>query len=290
MKTAIFSVVYPGIENFFQEFLFSLSMQSDKKFTLFLINDGLNNINKFIQQINFDIKIMDASVGEPASLRKKGIRWIIETGADVIIFADADDYCAENRVEVSIDILDIHNFVFNELLLTGRGFPEQKQMLASRFMEREEIDYTRIQTANFVGLSNTALRIKCIPETFEKIPDNTIAFDWAFFALCLHAGEKGVFTKKTSTYYRQHDNNVASPGDFQEEQILLGVRVKSEHYKFLSGLYKEYVVLSDIFSGLLVKLKSDEALRKKYCQAVREQSPVAPLWWEPMKSLEELGL
>lgn len=290
MKTAILSVVYPGIERFFQDFLFSLSIQSNKKFTLFLMNDGLNDVNKFLQQVCFEVKVKDMHSGLPAALRKKGIRWVIESGADVIIFADADDWCAENRVEISISILDAHKLVFNELMLTGIGFTEPKQMLASHFDEQEAIDHTNIQTANFMGLSNTAIQVKYIPANFEKIPDNIIAFDWAFFALCLHAGVKGVFTKKTSTYYRQHGKNVASPNSFRDEQILRGLRVKSEHYKFLSGLYKEYIALSDNFSKLLVQLKSDEALRRKYCRVVREQAPAMPLWWETIKTLEDLEL
>jgi hypothetical protein len=41
---------------------------------------------------------------------------------------------------------------------------------------------------------------------------------------------------------------------------------------------------------LLARLKSDDLLRQRYCQAVRQQSPSVPLWWESIKSLEELGI
>jgi len=108
--------------------------------------------------------------------------------------------------------------------------------------------------------------------------------------MCLHAGAKGIFTNKTATYYRQHENNLASPCGFNNRQILLGVRVKRDHYKILSNFYKEYLPLADVFRDMFVKLESDETLRKEYCHAVQKNAPAMPLWWESIKTLEELGL
>jgi len=290
MKTAVFSVVYPGIDDYFAEFIASLSKQTQKNFTLFLINDGLANIEAFLRRTNFNVNVKNAGIGSTVALRKMGIQWVVESGAEVIIFADADDYFAENRVEISNNILDEYDVVFNELILTGQGLLDAVPMLGTHFSDGEVVDCARIRTANCMGMSNTAMRVKSIPAYFDQIPDDIVAFDWPFFALCLHAGAKGIFTNKTETYYRQHDNNLASPCSFKEEQILRGVRVKSEHYKVLSSVYEEYKSLADIFGGLLAQLQSDGALRRKYCQAVREQSPSMPLWWESIKTLEELGL
>lgn len=290
MNTAIFSVVYPGIDEYFSEFLSTLSRQSSKNFTLFLINDGFVNVREFLKRCDFDVKVIDVDFGSPAALRKMGIQWIIESGAEIIIFADSDDYFAENRVEILNNILDKNDLVFNELILTGQGLSYSTPMLGRHFSDGEVVDCKRIRTANCMGLSNTAIRVNGIPMCFDQLPDNIIAFDWTFFALCLHAGVKGVFTKRTATYYRQHENNLANPCDLKEEQILRGVMVKSEHYKVLSCFYKEYMSLANIFNKLLVQLQSSETLKGNYCQAVREHAPAMPLWWEPMKSLEELGL
>lgn len=289
MNIALFSVVYPGIDDFFAEFLTSLSKQSCKKFILFLINDGLANVEAFLQRTNFEVKVKDAG-GTPAELRKMGIQWTIESGAEVIIFADADDYFAENRVEISKSILNNHDLVFNELILTGKGLSDSMPMLGTHFSEGESVNYTRIRIANCMGLSNTAIKVKSIPAYFDKIPDSIIAFDWAFFALCLHAGTKGVFTKRTATYYRQHDHNLAAPRSFTEKQIMLSVRVKRDHYQTLSIFYEEYMPLANKFGVLLTQLESNEILRRKYCQAVRKNVYAAPLWWETIKSLEDLGL
>ena len=289
MDTAVLSVVYPGMEAYFPEFLSTLSKQTDRSFTLFLINDGLLNIDRFLGKLGFRVDVRDAD-GPAAALRKIGIKWVMEAGAKVIIFADADDYFAENRVEISRDILVKYDLVFNELVLTGQEFTDSIPMLGTRFNEGEIVSCRHIRTVNCMGLSNTALRVNRIPSYFDQIPENIIAFDWALFALCLHAGARGVFTKKTVTYYRQHGDNLASPHSFTEEQILRGVQVKRDHYQVLSRFYEEYISLSDLFEKLLAQLQSDETLRRKYCQAVRKHAPAMPLWWETIKSLKELGL
>ena len=235
MDTAVFSVVYPGVEHYFSEFLSTLSKQTDRNFTLFLINDGLLNSERFLKRTELDVKVKDAG-GSPATLRKMGIKWVMEAGAKVIIFADADDYFAENRVKVSRDMLAKYNLIFNELILTGNGDTDSTPMLETRFSDGEIVSCKHIKTANCMGLTNTALRVKSISTYLDQIPEDIIAFDWALFALCLHAGAKGVFTKQTATYYRQHGNNLASPHSFTEVQILRGVQVKRDHYQMISHL------------------------------------------------------
>jgi len=289
MDTAVFSVVYPGMETYFRRFLSTLSMQTYKNFTLFLINDGLSDVEGFLKGVDLDMKVREA-VGSPASLRKLGIRWVREAGAKRIVFADSDDYFAENRVEVSRDMLARYDLIFNELILTGNGGIDSTPMMGTRLSDGERVSCKHIRTSNCLGLSNTAIRMNSIPSYFDQIPEYTIAFDWALFGLCLHAGAEGVFTKRTTTYYRQHDENWASPHSYTEEQIVRGVQVKRDHYQMLSRFHGEYVCLSDLFGELLSRLHSDDILRRKYCEAVREHAPSLPLWWEPIKSLEELRL
>lgn len=290
MNIAVFSVIYPGIDDYFSEFLASLSRQSNKNFTLFLINDGLSSVVEFLQQTDLDAKVKDVGWGSPTKLRMIGIQWIMEAGVDAIIFADADDTFAENRVEISANILQEQELVFNELILTGQGFVDFKPMLETHFRDEELVNSSRIRTGNCMGLSNTAIRVESIPSYFDQIPDSITAFDWAFFALCLHAGAKGVFTKRTATYYRQHDNNIANPCSLTEVQIVRWVQIKSEHYRFLSRFYAEYFPLKDYYGKLLDKLQANEIQRREYCEAVRKFAPVMPLWWEPIKTLEALGL
>jgi len=289
MKTAVLSVVYPDLEPYFPEFLSSLSMQTEKGFILYLINDGLPNVEGFLQVFDRPAEIKEMA-GKPAALRKLGIEWVIEGGADIIIFADADDYFDQNRIEISKRVLKNHHLVFNELMLVGKSIHKPVPMLGAHFHEGEEVLPKHLKSANCMGLSNTALKVDKIPQNALEIPDSIIAFDWALFSMCLHSGCKGVFTENTRTYYRQYENNVASLKTFTEEKILRGVEIKRDHYRVLARFYEEYSGLAETFEKLLIRLKSDLSQRKEYCRAVREKATSCPLWWEAFKSPEELGL
>ena len=287
--TAIFSVSYPSVEPYISDFMHSLSKQTDKDFALFLLNDGLSDIERFLERIDFPVQVLEKT-GHPAALRRAGIQWVISEGVGVIVFADADDYFADNRIEISKKMMFDYDVICNEILLTGQKFPQSISMLGELFKDEMDITTEDIVNGNCLGLSNTSIRVDKISELMMEIPDDVVAFDWTFFALCLHAGAKATFTKNTETYYRQHGDNIASPCSFSEEQILRGVQVKRDHYQMLSRFYGEYALLADMFGELLAQLQSDETLRRKYCRAVRKYAPAMPLWWEPIKSLEELGL
>ena len=289
MTTALFSVVYPGIDVYLSDFFDSLSRQTDKDFTIFIINDGLPNIERFIRP-GLMVKIKNVQGELPASIRKIGIQWMIDAGVEYIIFGDADDYFENNRIELSKHLLKNHDLICNELILIGDHIKDPIKMLEPHFNEGEKISEYQIKFANCMGMSNTALKTNNLNHQYDRIPGNTVAFDWALFALYLHSGADCIFTKTTATYYRQHEKNVASPLSLDEQQIMTGVQVKLNHYTLLSYFYQEYVSLADSFKELYTKLQSDRSLMQKYCFAVRDQAPVSPLWWEPIKTIKDVML
>jgi glycosyltransferase involved in cell wall biosynthesis len=286
---AVFSVCYAGVEPYISDFLRSLSAQTDKHFTLFLLSDGFPDLGRHIDDIDFPVRVLERT-GHPAALRKTGIQWVVSEGEEAIIFADSDDYFAENRIETARRMLGGWDVVCNEILLAGRGFQQPASMFGKLFGDIREISAEDITYGNCLGLSNTSMRVDKIPPFMTAIPDNTIAFDWDFFALSVHAGARVAFTKETKTYYRQHDNNIASPRSFSEEQILRGVKVKRDHYGLLSRYYDEYTDLAQVYQSLFERMQSDGPLRDNYCEAVRTHAIDASMWWQSIKTLKELGL
>lgn len=253
------------------------------------LNDGFSDIEQFLEGIDFHIKVLEQT-DHPAALRKSGIQWVISEGAEVIVFADADDYFADNRIEISKKLLVDYDVICNEILLIGQKFPQPVSMLGELFKDEMEITTEDIVNGNCLGLSNTSIRADKISALMTEMPEDVIAFDWTFFALCLHADAKAIFTKNTETYYRQHGDNIASPCSFSEEQILRGVRVKRDHYNFLSKHYDGYINLSKKFESLYSRLQSDVLLKEDYYKAIRMNATDVSIWWEPIKTLEELGL
>lgn len=287
MGTAVLSVIYPEAKPYIPEFLSSLSTQTNKDFTLFLVNDGFEGIDMFLKKADLDVQVIKRR-GSPSELRKDGIGWVISKGAETIIFADADDYFANNRIEVSKKVLADCDMVCNEIALVGHGISMPMPGFFSK--DKTRIKKEHIVAGNCMGLTNTAARAKIVGRYFKLIPDDIVAFDWALFALCIHGGARTVFTNKTKTYYRQHANNTASPRCFSEKQIMRGVAVKRDHYQFLSKFYKEYIPLANLFEGLLLRLRNGKKLKEKYCRAVKEQASAVGFWWGPIKLSEELGL
>jgi glycosyltransferase involved in cell wall biosynthesis len=289
MDTAVFSVVYSGVELFLPELLRSLSDQTDKDFTLFLINDGMADLEKHLEKVDLDVEVLEKSA-PAAELRKIGIEWIISKGAKKIIFVDADDHVANDRVEVTKEMLDEYDIVVNELMLIGESYSKPVAMFEKFFEERKEISTDDTKTGNCMGLTNTAIRAESISRDMGSIPNDITAFDWALFAMSLHGGARAVFTNETKTYYRQHTNNTASVQGFSDKQIIRGVEVKKDHYQLLAKFYNEYLSLADLFESLFSRLQNNNSLKQKYCQAVKQRGSNVSLWWESIKSFEELGL
>jgi len=282
------SVIHPVAVPYFREFLSSLEKQTRKDFTLFLINDGVKGVEKIIEtfDLNVLVRIED---GKPGSIRKKGIEWI-RTKVDQIIFADTDDCFKENRIETSQDLLSKHDIVFNELMLFGEKINGPFPMLNPRLHDGAEILESDIMHSNCLGLSNTAINTRYITRSLDQLPDEIIAFDWAFYFLCLHEGAKAVFTEHTVTYYRQYEDNIAFSQSFTEDQILRGLKIKLEHYRFISRIDPGYLPISKRFEKTMKTIRDNELSRDRYCSAVKDQAPESPLWWESIKTLEELGL
>lgn len=282
-------MVYPGVEAFLPEFLASLTRQTDRQFVLFLINDGLADLNGFLKEAEVPAR-QRAYKGSPAALRKAGIEWVVSEGVEAVVFADADDYFADNRVEISKQKLAGFDICFNEIMVVSETLSSPLAMLGRYFSEGQEVFAKTIEKANCMGLTNTSARAACLQSPARQIPDDIIAFDWALFAMCLQSGSRATFTKKTASYYRQYDDNVASLLCLSEEKIFQGVRVKCRHYQLLSRFFKAYARPAEKFKRLLHKLEHDEQIRKRYCRAVRSRSLEIPLWWEHIQTLEEIGL
>lgn len=289
MNTTVFSVVHPNSFPYLQEFLHSLATQTDKDFTVFLLNDGVPSIEQAISHFDLNIQLRNIS-GTSSSIRKAGIEWILQQGVDAVIFADSDDYFMDNRIEVSKKFLSDYDIVFNELLIVGEGLQQPLSILGGRYQDREVITKDSINSLNCMGLSNVAMQTTCISRMLAQIPNDIIAFDWAFFFLCLHEGVRPIFTRQTATYYRQHRDNVASLRVLTDDQILRGVRVKRDHYQFVSSYDCEYEAMSISFDELLGRLNQDSVFKDNYCREIRKLAPPLPLWWESIKIAEDINL
>lgn len=292
MKTAVFSVVYPGVEEYLDDFFLSLSSQDDKDFELFIVNDGLNNLKQWTSKLKMPFYIREVEREmSPAAIRKFGIKWLETEKIKCVIFADSDDYFANNRVYLTKIMLSENQFiraVVNQLILFGDHISQPKSMFGEKLKEGSVISEQMIRYGNCCGLSNTAAYLNDLIKVIDQISDQTIAFDWQLFTRLLLNGAKVIYTNRTATYYRQHGNNIASPYLRMESSIICGVRIKIAHYSSLSQLNSWYSEKAIEYQKLLQILQNNQQFKNSYIKSITEHVPENTFWWEMIKSLEEI--
>lgn len=262
IKIAFFTTVFPQNEKFLLNFFNSLANQSYKKFDLIVVNDGLNNLKDY--KNNFTkLNIVELnSACSPVKNRELGINYCIDNDYDILIFGDSDDYFDVNRVEKSVEILKVNDIVVNDLSLFDESGVYQKMYLSNRLKDYQKIDLEFIKNKNIFGLSNTAIRLRDLEKI--KIPKDLIALDWYIFSKFLIDGKKAIFTNKTVSYYRQHEQNTIGLKQFDESSFNKALNVKIKHYKALSKLNMYF----------------DLELNNLYTQKYKKKKINYPLWWE----------
>jgi len=288
MKTAVLTVVYEGVEPYINDFMISLQQQTDTNFDLIIINDGFKQLDQLLSRFNINSRTLhfEASFVER---RKQGIKRLKEEGYDTVVFADSDDYFNSQRIEITKQLLANYDLVCNELVLFGESVSDIIPMASSRFYDGQVLTLKNIYHGNIMGMSNTGVRLNYILPLIDFIPDDVIAFDWVLYSLALLNGCSCVFTNKAITFYRQHTNNIASPQNYSEEQIIRGVKVKHRHYQIMCNYDKEYDSYVEEFERLINRLQNTP-FKHDYCKAVRVNAPKHPLWWESIKTERELNL
>lgn len=287
-KIAVFTVVYPEVEPYLDDFLFSIQSQTCRAFELCIINDGFSGLENYLKKYTLP-HIVKSFSGNPTEIRKQGIQFLCNEPFDYVVFADSDDCFDSRRIEIISDLLNNYDLVCNEIILFGQQLEGYVPFGLQRFNDGDSITIETIYHSNIMGMSNTGARVNCIKPLLNLIPSDIIAFDWLLFSLSLLNGYKCVFTNKTCTYYRQHTANVASTLDYSDEQILRGLKVKTQHYAQLSRLYPAYKNIA-ISYRLLTERNVDPNFRNYYCEAIRMSAPKDPLWWEMIKTDKELNV
>ncbi|MBT3305694.1 MAG: glycosyltransferase family 2 protein [Alphaproteobacteria bacterium] len=286
---AVLTTVYPAALPFLDDFLQGLKNQTDRDFILFIVNDGVEALGELSSGQVFEIRILEAS-GTAAALRRQGIAWAEKEGAEWIILVDSDDICTADRVARTRATCGKADGLFNDLIPFGAQVSEETPLLSPHFREPDPVVPHALVNSNFLGMSNTAARADLLAASAAQMPEDLIAFDWALFTRMTLDGATIRYMDGAPTRYRQHADNIASPFNISDRQVLKGVAIKARHYELFDPDGAPYDALATGFANLQARLNSDASFCQEYCHAVRKNSPDFPLWWEPMKLPEELGL
>ena len=222
MKVLVFGVIYNGVKEFLGDYFNSVFSQTYKEFDVLIAEDGVDLPEEFKRENVFTIKSKNKT---PAEIRSEGINYAQSNNYDIMVFTDCDDYFSSNRVKQAVKSLKHCDFVINNLLpIDVNGNIINVGSLTDNIPK--EVLCTDIFHANWFGLSNTAMKISCLPTDFY-IPSQLIAVDWWIFSLLLLNGNNFSYDSSVITYYRQHEKNtVGAFNSLDESKLMNGIKVK----------------------------------------------------------------
>lgn len=275
MKFALATVIFPEIIPFFHDFIQSLKSQTDQGFQLLIINDGCN-----LSDLNFHHfdPIIITSGFSITRNRELLIKEADRLNYEWIVFADADDWFEDNRIEIIRHLTSEYDLIANEIIPFSNGkYADQK--FETVLGEFQQIDLNFIRDKNLFGLSNSACRIQYLKGV--EIPKEIIAVDWFIFSKALQAGAKACFTSQTKTYYRQWDKNTIGMDKISDNEITTGVKAKYYHYKYMSLSDTEYLENINWLHKLYSNIQNQRF--NCYINSVRRAGSTT-FWWENIKN------
>lgn len=247
MKTALSTVIYKQAHPYLQDLLTSVDNQSDKDFDLLIINDNYTKeeleevetqIRNTVHGINIHIEDISDKHLSIAGTRIEMLKNAKSLGYDNIVLVDADDTISPTRMESFIKSFELDKdrvFFYNKFVTeTGKD--------VFKTLPDAVEDIKPIAQANFLGLSNTGIRISCLSDDFlDSLNEGAVTvFDWYLFSRIIMDIGTGVYVDNASTIYRIYDDNTAgTTRDLNKEYD-----VKTTHYNNLAKRYDYFKQLS----------------------------------------------
>lgn len=279
MKISLVLYVYSGLEKYLDDLIDSINNQTIKGFDIIIFNDNLNNLNQLFSniQVQYTVIKVEGTINE---IRFNSISDIIKLGAEFIIFQDADDFMAKNRIEENVKALRSYDLVVNDLTLVN----ENAQIIENAYWAKRlgngfEFDEKFLRDKNIVGLGNTAMKKSLLKETRLNFSPFPLAFDWFLFYQIFKLNNlKALFITNTTTYYRQHQGNVAGMKKLDIPRLNHVLNVKNAHYNALSDLGFD-------FKKELLQLKRIQVAMIDFLEFNSDLKNFNLLWWEETNNL-----
>ena len=238
-NSCLVTFFYPGIEKKINKFFKCIKSQSDSKFDLLIF---FNNKKNFLIPKNiFKIKIIKLNTSIINS-RFYMLKKIKKLKYKNYIFQDADDLMKSNRVEISKNLLRKHNVIINDLDIYGGKIINN--YLSKRIKAKSIITAKDILNYNFCGMSNTALRSKCLKKISIPNSNKIKIFDWYFWTIIL-SKYKAFYTNDTTTKYFVNRKSETHLPTLKNKKIMLKIlNIKKNHKQKIKKLIERKKIIN----------------------------------------------
>lgn len=273
---AVITVAHPSARPFLGEMASSLREQSDRDFTVVVVDDGCGDALQAFEGLITRVVPAGRSI---ADNRRVAIGAAIEMGFSRLMLADADDTFAPDRVARSRRALDDERLVFNELVIGDA------RVFGTRFAPGRSIGLMEIVDGNCLGLSNTAAHADIIAQSAAAICDDEEIVDWGLFTRALIAGNRATFLSDVYTSYRRHDASIGALHADDATSVIRALEVKARHYARFKDVAEPFAERAVVFERLLARVRSHAGAAAEYVRFCRATAPASPLWWEIARSM-----
>jgi len=256
-NSCVVTFLYPKSEKFIKQFVNCLEEQTFKKFDILFFCDKFN-FNKLKLKTNLKYKYYNLK-GSISEIRQKSLKKIKKLKYKKIFFCDIDDLYKNNRIKVLNDLLNKNNIVFNDInCLTKQKKIIKENFFSNFFKNNEKINYKSLLNQNFLGFSNTALKINILKKSkFLNSKKKINIFDWYFWSKVLKK-DRACFTNKTKTFYKcSLKSYTYLPAKISTNYLLNSVFVKYYFYRTMKKddkIYKKMYINYSNLCGNKIKL------------------------------------
>lgn len=239
-RLAVYTTIYPGVEEYLPEWYRSVQAQTDQNFQLWI---GLDGIEAGIVETAIGAQLKAVWVpsepgNTPARIRQRSLEQIVED-FDAVVLVDSDDILHPSRVAGARTALQTSELAACALRLVG----QHRQDLGTTLTIPEQAAPNDILPRNNVfGFSNSAYRSellrRCLP-----IHEDIALVDWFLATKAWLMGAKLHFDPFARMEYRQHDANIAPIRfPFDANQVIRDTKKVLHHFHFLQTLPMENVL------------------------------------------------
>ena len=98
----LLTTVYPGIENYFNDFISSVNAQENSNFQLVIINDNFKNLESYLTKININKTHVFSSKQSPEKNRIYGIKKCKQLKCLLFLLSDPCAKILPNRCHINL--------------------------------------------------------------------------------------------------------------------------------------------------------------------------------------------
>jgi hypothetical protein len=283
-KTALYTTIYPGVEQFLPDWAASVMKQTYHNFDIVVGVDGVS-IDNLAGLLKTDKPVQWIVGGPgftPAQIRQLALEEMIPF-YNAVVFADSDDILEADRIESAL-----MNLVNYDVTACGMRLIDERGLdlkMLFQFDSLETLDSV-LPRFNMFGLSNSAYRTevlrRCLP-----IPHECVLVDWFLATKAWLEGARMGFDSTCLMAYRQFSRNTARViPPFSAEEILTATQLVLDHcrlvFRYIVPAYPNSVAIFEKarleIEEFALKINRDQNLLDRYVDQLN-QLPRAHLWW-----------